>query len=182
MDRARRHEPRGSPRRRVEPAPARSENARANLLSWQAVSGAAAAAVERHASDVDEDTRLGDVLQGVKLAGFPRNSNTYLCNNVTYVTGYLMGHPGTTVHLMKASPAVRGKINEVKVQMASDLRAVPHVFVHWPSEMATKHHAAGAEVMKAVIDAQLTALEHGETPTPGNNTLADPTLQGGDFF
>jgi hypothetical protein len=161
---------------------ARSENARANLLSWNAVAGAASAAVERHAADVDEDTRFGDVLQGVKLAGFPRNSNTYLCNNVTYVTGYLMSHPRTPVRLMKASPAIRGQINEVKVQTNSDLRAVPRVFVHWPSEMATKHHKAGAEVMKAIIDAQLTALEHGETPTQGNNTLADPSLSGGDFF
>ena len=122
------------------------------------------------------------MLQGVKLAGFPRNSNTYLCNNVTYVTGYLMSHPATAVRLMKASPAVRGKINEVKVQMSTDLRAVPRVFVHWPSEMATKHHEAGAEVMKAILDAQLTALAHGEAPTPGDNAIADPTLQGGDYF
>ena len=161
---------------------ARSENARANLLSWGAVESAATAAVQRHASEVDEGVVLGDLLQGVKLAGFPRNSNTYLCNNVTYVTGYLMSHPATSVRLMKASPALRGKINEVKVQMATDLRAVPRVFVHWPAQMDDKHHAAGADVMKAILDAQLTAMAHGDAPTPGDNAIADPTLQGGDYF
>ncbi len=158
------------------------DDARSNLLSWRAVQSAAQAAVTRHEADIDQGTRLGDVLQGVKLAGFPRNSNTYLCNNVTYVTGYLMSHPGKVVRLLKASPTVRGAVNEVRVDMKTDLRTVPHVFVHWPSEMATKHHAAGAEIMKAILDAQLTALAHGDVPTPGDNANADPTLQGGSFF
>jgi hypothetical protein len=165
----------------VENAPA-DENARANLLSWRAVESAARTTITRHAADVDQDTRFGDLLEGVKLAGFPRNSNTYLCNNVTYVTGYLMSHPSKTVRLLKASPAIRGAVNEVRVTMKSDLRTVPRVFVHWPSEMATKHHTAGAEVMKAILDAQLSAIAHGDAPTPGDNALADPTLQGGDFF
>jgi pyrrolidone-carboxylate peptidase len=160
----------------------RDEDARPNLLSWRAVENAARTTIAEHADDVDQGTRLGDVLQGVKLAGFPRNSNTYLCNNVTYVTGYLMSHPRRAVRLLKASPAVRGQINEVRVEMKTDLRAVPRVFVHWPSEMATKHHRAGAEVMKAVLDAQLVALARGDAPTPGDNALADPTLQGGGFF
>ncbi len=161
---------------------AHDEDARSNLLSWHAVQSAAQAAVTRHEAEIDQDTRLGDVLQGVKLAGFPRNSNTYLCNNVTYVTGYLMSHPGKTVRLLKASPALRGAVNDVRVDMKTDLRAVPRVFVHWPSEMATKHHAAGADIMRAILDAQLTALAHGDAPTPGDNALADPTLQGGSFF
>lgn len=158
------------------------EDARPNLLSWQAVHAAAEAAVARHADDMDQDTRLGDLLEGAKLAGFPRNSNTYLCNNTTYVTGYLMSHPGKVVRLLKASPALRNAVNDVKIAMKTDLRTVPRVFVHWPSEMATKHHAGGAEIMKAILDAQLTALAHGDAPTPGDNALADPTLQGGEFF
>lgn len=165
----------------VETAP-RDEDARANLLSWRAVESAARAAIELHAMDVDGGTRLGDLLPDVKLAGFPRDSNTYLCNNVTYVTGYLMSHPRKVVRLLKASPAVRGAVNEVKVEMKSDLRAVPRVFVHWPSEMATKHHAAGADVMKSILDAQLSAIARGELPTQGDNALADPSLRGGDFF
>jgi hypothetical protein len=86
------------------------------------------------------------------------------------------------VRLLKASPAVRGAVNEVKVTLKTDLRAVPRVFVHWPSEMATKHHAAGADVMRAILDAQLTAMAHGDAPTLGDNIQADPTLQGGAFF
>ena len=158
------------------------EATRANLLSWRAVERAARTVIDLHASDVDQDTRFGDLMPGVKLAGFPRASNTYLCNNVTYVTGYLMSHPRRTVRLLQASPAVRGAINEVKVEMRSDLSAVPRVFVHWPSELATKHHAAGAEVMKAILDAQLTAIARGDAPTVGNNTFADVALQGGDTF
>jgi pyrrolidone-carboxylate peptidase len=165
----------------VDNAP-KTENARANLLSWRAVESAAIAAVGRHADEVDERVRFGDLLQGVELAGFPRNSNTYLCNNVTYVTGYLMSHPDTSVRLMKASPAVRGKVNEVKVKMATDLRAVPRVFVHWPAQMDNKHHEAGADVMRSIIDAQLTAMAHGDAPTPGDNAIAAPSLPGGDFF
>jgi pyrrolidone-carboxylate peptidase len=158
------------------------EDARPNFLSWNAVKTAAKATVDEHANDMDQETRLGDLLQGVSLGGFPRRSNTYLCNNVTYVTGYLMSHPGKEVKLLKASPAVKGAINEVKVQMKTDLRLAPRVFVHWPSEMASKHHAAGAEVMKAIIDAQLLELKKGQLPTKGDNTMADPSLQGGAFF
>jgi pyrrolidone-carboxylate peptidase len=158
------------------------EDARPNLLSWRAVEGAARVRIEKHAEDVDQNTRFGDVLQGVKLAGFPRSSNTYLCNNVTYVTGYLMGHPLSTVRLLRASPALRNQVNEVKVQMRTDFRNTPRVFVHWPSEMATKHHAAGADVMGSILDAQLVALSRGDRPTLGDNKIADPTLQGGKFF
>jgi hypothetical protein len=158
------------------------DDARPNLLSWHAVQNAAQTTVTRHEADLDQETRLGDLIQGVKLAGFPRNSNTYLCNNVTYVTGYLMSHPGKVVRLLKASPAIRNAVNDVKIATKTDLRTVPRVFVHWPSEMATKHHAAGAEIMKAILDAQLTAVAHGDAPTPGDNALADPTLQGGEFF
>jgi hypothetical protein len=160
----------------------KDEDARPNFLSWAAVQTAAKTAVEKHANDVDHETRLGDVLQGVALGGYPRSSNTYLCNNTTYVTGYFMAHPNQEVTLLKASPAKKGDINEVKVKIKTDLRLAPRVFVHWPSEMATKHHEAGAEVMKAIIDAQLLELKKGALPTKGDNAQADPTLQGGAFF
>lgn len=160
----------------------RDEDARANLLAWAAVETAAREAIERHAGDLDEGARFGDLLPGVKLAGYPRSSNTYLCNNVTYVTGWLMSHPGAAVRLLRASPPLPGAINEVRVRMETDFRAVPRVFVHWPSELADKHHAAGAEVMKAILGAQLASLARGEAPEPGDNALADPTLSGGDFF
>jgi pyrrolidone-carboxylate peptidase len=165
----------------VETAP-RSEDARGNLLGWRAVESAAREAVVRHADDRENGVRFGDLLPGVKLAGFPRSSNTYLCNNVTYVTGYLMSHPNREVRLLRASPPERGKTNLVRVKQSKDFRATPRVFVHWPSELAGVHHRAGAEVMKSILAAQLAALARGEPPTVGDNALADPTLQGGDFF
>ncbi|MBX3188852.1 MAG: hypothetical protein KF819_17670 [Labilithrix sp.] len=160
----------------------RSEEARGNFLSWSSVASAARETIAEHANDMDRGTRFGDLMPGAKLAGFPRASNTYLCNNITYVTGYLMSHPHTTVRLLRASPAVRGAINEVKVRLERDFTRTPRVFVHWPSEMATMHHAAGAEVMKTILDAQLGALARGDAPTVGDNALADPALRGGSFF
>lgn len=165
----------------VDTAP-RSEDARGNLLTWRAVEADARAEIDRHADDRDGDVRFGDLLDGVKLAGFPRSSNTYLCNNVTYVTGWLMSHPNKEVRLLRASPPVRGKINDVRVKVNKDFGAVPRVFVHWPSELAGAHHEAGAAVMKAILGAQLAATARGDAPTVGDNALADPTLQGGEFF
>lgn len=165
----------------VENAPG-DEDARPNLLTWRAVESAARETIERHAGDRDDGVRFGDLLPDVKLAGFPRSSNTYLCNNVTYVTGWLMSHPGREVRLLRASPRLPGAINEVRVKLQSDFRAVPRVFVHWPSTLADKHHAAGAEVMKAIIGAQLAAMARGDAPSAGDNALADASLRGGDFF
>ena len=89
-----------------------------------------------------------------------------------------MDHPERTVKLLRASPALAGKVNSVNVKMTKDFRAIPRVFVHWPSDMATMHHAAGADIMASILDAQ---LQH-DAPTAGDNALADPTLQGGAFF
>jgi len=160
----------------------RDEDARGNLLSWRAVESGAKAVVERHANDRENDVRFGDLLSGVKLAGFPRLSNTYLCNNVTYTTGWLMSHPRREIKLLRATPPVPGAVNDVRVKLTVDLTKVPRVFVHWPSELADKHHAAGADVMKSIITAQLVAAKTGNAPSVGVNTLADPTLQGGAHF
>jgi hypothetical protein len=153
-----------------------------NLLHWETVAAAAQEAIERHADDVDGGARFGDLLPGVELGGFPRASNTYLCNNVTYVTGWLMSHPGQTTRLLRATPRVRGKINEVRVKLAGDYRNVPRVFVHWPSELDERHHEAGADVMRAILDAELSALARGEAPAPGDNELADADLKGADTY
>jgi pyrrolidone-carboxylate peptidase len=163
----------------VESAP-ESETARPNLMSWQAVQRAARGVIEAHATDGTDAAagkRLGDILHGAELAGFPRSSNTYLCNNVTYTTGYMMDHPGKSVTLLRATPRKRGAINEVKVKIARDLSRVPRLFIHWPSEMADLFHAQGADVLKAIIGAQL-----GAEPTRGDNAMAAPDLAGGDVF
>lgn len=172
----------GEPFARIVESARSSEDAQGNMLSWRAVERAASAAIEAHANDVENDQRFGDFLYGAKLAGFPRSSNTYLCNNVTYVTGFLMGHPNKEVRLLRASPAIRGRVNDVRVKLTTDHRNTPRVFVHWPSELADRHHAAGAEVMKAIIGAQVAALKNNDAPSRGDNALADSTLQGGDFF
>ena len=172
----------GEPYARIVESARSSEDAQGNMLSWRAVEGAAREVIEAHADDAELGQRFGDLLPDVKLAGFPRSSNTYLCNNVTYVTGFLMGHPNKEIRLLRASPALRGRINEVRVRLAADYRNTPRVFVHWPSELADVHHTAGAEVMKAIIGGQLAALRGNDLPSRGENALADPTLQGGDFF
>ncbi len=165
----------------VEDAPP-SEEQQGNLLSWRAVEAAALAAIDRHADAVDGDARFDAIVRGVKLAGFPRASNTYLCNNVTYVTGWLMNHPGSEVSLLRASTPVAGARNEVRVSIEADLRAVPRVFVHWPSDLADRHHDAAADVMRSIIAAQLRASATDDVPTIGDNALAAPGLEGGDFF
>jgi pyrrolidone-carboxylate peptidase len=160
----------------VESAPA-SETARPNLMTWQAVQSAARSVIEARAMDGEDGMRLGDILRGAELAGFPRSSNTYLCNNVTYTTGYLMDHPGQSVTLLRATPRKRGAINEVRVKIERDLSKVPRLFIHWPSEMAGHFHEQGADVMRAIIGAQLVA-----EPTRGDNAMAAEGLAGGDVF
>jgi pyrrolidone-carboxylate peptidase len=158
------------------------DGGRPNLMTWNVVAAAAEKSIEEHAEDRDGDVRFGDLLFGAMLGGFPRASNTYLCNNVTYVTGWLMSHPHRTTSLLRANPAVKGKTNEIKAKLEGDFTKVPRVFVHWPSELADRHHAAGAAVMRSIIDAQISALAKGQAPTLGDNAMADPDLKGGDTF
>ncbi len=158
------------------------EDARPNLMTWNAVQAAAAEVVAKSADAKDGDVRFGDVLPGVKLAGFPRNSNTYLCNNVTYVTGWLMSHAGKTTKLLRAAPPMPGKINDVKVKVANDFAKTPRVFVHWPSDLDVRFHDQGAAIMQAILDTQLAAIVKGDAPTFGDDANADPTLKGGDTF
>lgn len=156
--------------------------AQPNLVSWSAVQAAAKDAVARHEAEREAGTRFGEIVQGVKLAGFPRASNTYLCNNVTYVTGWLMNHPGQSTPLLQAGVPRTDAPNAIATSVSSDLRGVPRVFVHWPSDLANRHHAAAADVMRSILFAQLAALGRGENPTFGDPRDADPALAGGTFF
>ncbi len=153
------------------------EDARPSRLSWRAVEAAARSRIQSHTTATKDSSRFGDELGEVKLAGFPRSS-IYICNNVTYVTGYLMDHPRTTVDLLQASPPLAGKVNEVQVELKTDFRDTPRVFVHWPSGLTAQHLEAGADVMRAMLDAQLVAIATGDFPTLGDNALADPSLKG----
>ena len=113
------------------------------------------------------------------LAGYPRNSNTYLCNNVTYTVGYLMDHHDEEVVLMEASHVRENEDGTpvdtgLPLTLGVDMSEVPRMFMHWSSNIEGEHVALGAEMMRAAIDAQLTTrdLEEGG-PLRGDNTLAD---------
>ncbi len=160
----------------------KADGARGLLLSWDHVHAAAATTIQKHAADMEGGERFDAFVSGVEFAGFPRESNTYLCNNVTYVTNYLMSYPGKSVSLMQASVKKVGAANDLPVVIKRDVRDVPRVFMHWSSELSGAHVTAGADVMRAVIDAQLTAKAAGEAPTKGDNARANPDLAGGAFF
>lgn len=165
----------------VPSAPA-SERLRGMLLSWDGVRAAAEAAIGA-AGDVSSDGRaLRDVLTGVRFGGFPRDGNTYLCNNLSYVVNYAMDRPGRGVTLLQASTFRRGVPNKVTVRIDRDLRRVPRVFVHWPSLLSGPQLEAGAGVLRAMIAAQLAALDgDGAAPTRGDNARAELMASGETF-
>lgn len=171
----------GQPYAKIIASAAPSEEARGNLLSWSGVRRAASEAIGAQ-GDAGGARRFGDIVRGAALAGYPRASNTYVCNNLTYVIGWLMDHPGDEVALLRAGAPVEGAKNEVRVSIRADFRAVPRVFVHWPSALDREHHAASAEVMKAIISAQLRALSFGDEPTVGDDALADSGIEGGEVY
>jgi pyrrolidone-carboxylate peptidase len=151
------------------------EHARAQLLSWQSVRSATEDAITLLAALEDErGVAFGEAMPGVSFAGYPRSSNTYLCNNLTYVVGYLMDHPGEAVELMRASHPVEGAAAGIAVELPGYHAQVPRLFVHWPRDLRDDHLAAGAEVLSALVDAQIHALVNGgELPTRGDNAFAD---------
>ena len=163
------------------PSATASEQKIGLLLSWTAVESAARAAVTAHGSNFDDGRAFSSIVFGAELGGFPRDGNTYLCNDLSYVVDYAMGHPGKTLTLLQASRPQAATINKVTVKVGKDLRAVPRVFVHWPSTLAGTHLDAGADVMRAIVDAQLDALRRGDKPTVGTNARAE-ILPNGDTF
>jgi pyrrolidone-carboxylate peptidase len=128
---------------------------RANLLAWSAVRAAARQSREETAA---ADPRFGNTLTGVKEQA-PRADNSYLCNNITYVTGYLMdAAEGTSVPLLVASDPVAGKKNKVLVSLEQRQRNTPRVFLHFPTKLTyPKGIQGGVDLLRAVIDAQLDA-------------------------
>lgn len=163
---------------------------RANLLSWKPVRSALEAEIAAQSKDAKgASTGFGDVVEGVRYAGFPRLSNDYLCNNVTYTVGLLMDSPKRTINLLQASTKVASKPNSVAVTMKGDFRATPRVFVHWPSALVggaaeDRLLDRAAAVLLRLVDAQLAASKAGaaSAPTRGDNATADPGLEGGGTF
>ncbi len=149
------------------------ERARGNLLSWNNVRASLRAAIgEREGVVGTSGARFGDLVRGVALAGYPRESNTYLCNNTTYTVGYVLDHPGETVRLLRPSDPRDGGPTGVDVSLALDGRAIPRVFVHWPSELVTDSELLdrAAEVLGILASSQLLSAD---PPTRGQPSMAD---------
>ena len=150
-----------------------------NRMSWSWATERARAALQIEAA---ADPELGAVLTGVGLAGFPRASNTYLCNNLTFVTSYLMDAAGAPANLLVASDPIEGRANSVRVALRGAYADVPRTFLHWPRELTFEGRPQkAARVLEALADAQLAATaEH--PAIPGDNALAAAELAGGDTF
>ncbi len=160
----------GGPLLKTAPA---SEARKGLRLSWSAVRAAADATIARHAAEDDAGAAFGDVLTGSAFAGFPRQSNTYLCNNLSYVVNYLMDHRNVGVKLLAPSEKKKGAPTGVIVRLTHDETKVPRVFVHWPSSLSGAHLARAADVMASMIDAQLAATRAGDLASRGDNAMAD---------
>ncbi len=152
------------------------DKARGLVLSWGEVRAGARAKIDSMAEEPDENgTKFGEVVEGAVLAGYPRSSNTYLCNNTTYVVNYLLDHPEETFRLLQPSHPREGGPTGIDVKLGVDLGLIPRVFVHWPRELASSqaeggHLDRGRDVMASVIAAQLRAVDE---PTRGHPDLAD---------
>jgi pyrrolidone-carboxylate peptidase len=147
------------------------------FASWDTMKDAAHAAIAENANVLEDGTAFSKVLTGTRLAEFPRTSNTYLCNNVTYVTNYLLDNPGKRVSLLQASKKVRGTPNDVTVSLSGDFSKVSREFIHWPSELRGKHVDAAARVIASIIDAELDGKAGRR-----DNAKASSDLSGGDTF
>ncbi len=147
------------------------DQARGLLMSWSEVRAAAESRIGELADEQDESgATFGSILQGVRYAAYPRSSNTYLCNNTTFVVNYVMDHPGETVRLLEPSDPREGGPTGLDLTLDADLRGVPRDFVHWPSQLAGDHLDRAAQIMAAILGAQLGA----ETdPTRGDSETAD---------
>ncbi|RYE94253.1 MAG: hypothetical protein EOO75_02440 [Myxococcales bacterium] len=154
-------------------------------MSWGTVKGAAEKAIKAEAKLLDEKGKpLSDVITGgALLAGFPREGNTYLCNNVAYTVNYLMGYPGRSVRLLKASHPRGNAPNGISVKVSRDHRQTPREFIHWPSTLAGPRHLdAGARILAAIIDAQLTAQRSSsDRATVGTNEQAEISASGDTY-
>lgn len=162
-----------------------SEYARPNLASWEPMKAAMQAALAEHESVEHDGLAFGDVVRGIELAGYPRSSNTYLCNNVTYTVGYLMDHWEDEVTLMEASHVREGADAGLPITLGVDMSEVPRLFMHWSSQIRGEHLQAGTAMLRAAIDTQLTLLDDDESgPIRGDNAIADRPgdSTGGDTF
>jgi hypothetical protein len=132
-----------------------SEYTRYNWLSWHRVREALELRRSTFAAD---DSDFAKVVTGVETAQV-RDSNSYLCNNTTYLVGYAMDHPGQSLRLMEASHPREGFDASLSLSLEDDYRGVPRVFIHWPSQLAGGFVPHATELLRTAIEAQLSAPE-----------------------
>jgi hypothetical protein len=164
------------------PSAPEEELARANLLSWRSVHDGAQRAIDELRDIEFANTQLSDVVHGVAYAGYPRSSNTYLCNNVTYTVGYAMDHPDETLRLLEASHPREAQPDGLDFRLGIDHRATPRAFIHWPAGLESDHLHAGAQILSRIVEAELLAWQDGEWPSRGDNDMADIPPSDGDIF
>lgn len=145
-------------------------DARPNLLSWSAVREAAEREVAARSPSLEGERSFGEVLGGVRYAGFPRGSNTYLCNDTTFLVSTVLDHPGHVFRVLEPSHPREGGPTGLDVSTNLDGATLPRVFVHWPSSLTGAHLGDAAAVLGAIVDAQLGASD---APTRGDPSLAE---------
>ncbi len=145
-------------------------DARPNLLSWSEVRDAAEREVAARRDSLEGSRSFGEVLGGVRYAGFPRGSNTYLCNDTTFLVSTVLDHPGHVFRVLEPSHPREGGPTGLDVSTSLDGPSLPRVFVHWPSSLSGEHLGDAAALLGAIVDAQLSA---NEAPTRGDPSLAE---------
>lgn len=145
-------------------------DARPNLLSWNEAHDAAERELAARSASLEGSRSFGEVLTGVSYAGFPRGSNTYLCNDTTFLVSTVLDHPGHVFRVLEPSHPREGGPTGLDVSTSLDGARLPRVFVHWPSSLVGEHLGDAAAVLGAIVDAQLSASE---APTRGDPSLAE---------
>jgi hypothetical protein len=141
----------------------------ASLMSWDPVKRAMTAELARQTTLFKLNTELTQI----DFGGYPSDWLTYLCNNIIFVTNYLMANPGKPVRLLEPSSKLNSADQGISVALSSDFSRTPRAFMHWP-DLSANQRPHAAEILRAAIGAQLqaqTALR--DAPTPGDPKRAN---------
>ena len=144
----------GRVRPRGETGPVRiledvDEHRRALPLDTERVLAAARARWSLHAETTESGRRFDAVARGVEVL-HGRDANVYLCNQIAYLVDRALAFPHRALRLLRGS-----EHDGVDVVVPAALRDVPRGFVHWPSTLVGAHVAAGADLLRAMLDAML---------------------------
>jgi hypothetical protein len=124
-----------------------------------AVRNAARIAWSRHASTMERGRRFDAVARDVEVMP-GRDENAYLCNQLAYLVDRALAFPTRTLRLLRTTDdrGVDRRIDRgIDVSLPPSLRDIPRAFVHWPSTLVGAHVSAGADLLRAMLDAMLGA-------------------------